>query len=345
MTDDNTVAPAGTSSFPHPPGQDPAIVTIITPVLNDWQSCSVLLQRIDALPPQPAGRFRILIVNDGSTLPMPPTLCAGLGRGCIGDVAVLELACNVGHQRAIALGLAWAAKAFAASHVVVMDSDGEDDPADIPRLLEALRKRPGAIVVAGRAQRSEGMRFRLGYAAYQLLFRMLVGEQIDFGNFSAFGPAVVQRLARMANTWNHLAATLLGSRVPLIRVPTRRAARYAGHSTMDMPTLIAHGLSALAVFSDRVFARLLLFASGLGAMVLVGGLVVLGIRLFTTLATPGWASTVTGALAILFVQAILICLVAAVQMLATRNQPGAQPASMLGLFVLGLHEIALPAAR
>jgi hypothetical protein len=186
------------------------------------------------------------------------------------------------------------------------------------------------------------VRFRLGYAVYQVLFRMLVGQLIDFGNFSAFGPAVVQRLARMPNTWNHLAATLLGSRVPLIRVPTQRATRYAGQSAMNMPALIAHGLSALAVFSDRVFARLLLFASVLGGMVLIGGLVVLGIRLFTTLATPGWASSVIGALAILFVQAILICLVAAVQMLATRNQPGAQPAALLALFVLRVRTLALP---
>ena len=269
-------------------------------------------------------------------------LCAGLGRGRVDEVAVLELACNVGHQRAIALGLAWVAKEFATSNVVVMDSDGEDDPADVPRLLGELRERPDAIVVAGRARRSEGVRFRAGYAAYQILFRMLVGLQIDFGNFSAFGPAVVQRLARMANTWNHLAATLLGARVPLIRVPTRRGVRYTGQSTMNMPALVAHGLSAFAVFPDRVFARLLVSASALVVMAVTGGLVVIGICVFTNLATPGWASTVLGALSILFVQAILICLVAAVQMLATRSQPGAQPAALLGLFVRRFAKVPFP---
>jgi glycosyltransferase involved in cell wall biosynthesis len=311
------------------------------PLLNDWQTCRTLLQQIDRIDPPGVNRLRVLIVDDGSTLPMAEDLCADLPQQRINDVFVLTLACNVGHQRAIALGLAWVATECADDYVVVMDSDGEDNPSDVVRLIEALSENPGRIVVAGRAERSEGVQFRLGYAAYQLLFRVLVGRQIDFGNFSAFGPAVVQRLARMSDTWNHLAATLLRSRVALVHVPTKRGTRYAGQSTMNVPALIAHGLSAFAVFSDYVFARLLLFASGLGLCVLAGGVAVIAIRLFTSMATPGWASTLVAAFSILFVQSILICLIASVQMLATRNQPGAQPAALLALFVRDLHRFPL----
>jgi hypothetical protein len=280
-------------------------------------------------------------VNDGSTLPWRDDLCAGIGAGRIGEVSILELTCNVGHQRAIALGIAAVARRDAGECVLVMDSDGEDDPADIPGLLEALGRRPDVIVVAGRGRRSEGLRFRLGYAAYQALFRVLVGKRIDFGNFSAFGPALVGRLSSMAETWNHLAATLLRSRVAVVTVPTRRAFRYAGQSAMNLPLLVAHGLSAFAVFSDYVFARLLMLASALGVFAVIGSVAVLTIRLATDFAIPGWASNIIGLFVVLFVQAILICLVAALQMLATRSQPGAQPAVLLDLFVRRTVHVAL----
>ena len=47
-------------------------------------------------------------------------------------IEVVTLACNLGHQRAIAVGLVevYCRKRFDA--VLVMDSDGEDAPADAP---------------------------------------------------------------------------------------------------------------------------------------------------------------------------------------------------------------------
>jgi hypothetical protein len=311
-----------------------ANVVIVAPVLNDWASARVLLERIDALPLPGIATVNVRLVDDGSTEPVPDDLCATLGAGCIDGVAVLTLVCNVGHQRAIALGIASIVQDHAAggAQVVVMDSDGEDDPSDIPHLLAMQRLRPDAIVVAGRSKRSEGIKFRLGYAAYQALFRILVGKRIDFGNFSTFGPAVARRLAGMGDTWNHLAAALLRSRVAIVTVPTERGRRYAGRSTMNLPALVAHGLSAFAAFSDHVFSRLLLFASLIGCFALLGGLSVILVRVCTNFAIPGWASVALGLFTTLFVQAILICLVAAVQMLAMRNQAGAQPRDLLGRF-------------
>ncbi len=314
-------------------------LVIVTPVLNDWESCRILLGNIDRLALPDGCRLSVLIVDDGSARTGDATLVLELGGGSIAAVDVVQLACNVGHQRAIALGISTAVTRKPGAFVLVMDCDGEDNPAEIPRLIQAIEGQTAAAVVAERARRSEGAKFRAGYAAYQALFRMLVGKRIDFGNFCLLGPDAAYRLAHMADTWNHLAATLLRARIRLISVPTDRTTRYAGQSSMNMPSLVAHGLSAFAVFSDHVFARLLLLASLIGVGVATIGIVVLCMRLFTDLATPGWASTVLGASAILFVQAILICLVAAVQMLATRSQPGAQPIALLPQFVRTIHTL------
>jgi polyisoprenyl-phosphate glycosyltransferase len=316
-------------------------VAIVTPVLNDWESCAILLKRIDDLTLPDVAALRVLIVDDGSVRPRPSDLTNRLGGGRVGAVSVLELVCNVGHQRAIALGVARIVASRSDEQVIVMDSDGEDDPADIPRLVAALRKTPDAGIVAGRIERSEGAGFRVGYAAYQVMFFALVGRRIDFGNFSAFGPALARRLSGMSETWSHLAATLLRSRVPLVTVPTRRGRRYAGQSSMNLPSLIAHGLSAFTVFSDHVFARLLLLAASIGSIAVLGSVVVIVIRLATDLAISGWATNAVSVFILLFVQAVLICLVGALQLLATRSQPSAQPSAMLPLFVCAEHWLAL----
>lgn len=91
-----------------PPAASAAVtnVVIVAPVLNDWPSVRVLLERIDRLILPGIGALRILLVDDGSTEPIPDDLGAKLGTGRIGGVTVLDLVCNVGHQRAIALGIA-----------------------------------------------------------------------------------------------------------------------------------------------------------------------------------------------------------------------------------------------
>ncbi len=85
----------------------PERLAIVTPVYNDWESLHELARRLDAM----AGRerdaaFDVIAVDDGSTAPLPDAFLADAGLAHLGRVDVLRLACNLGHQRAIALGLA-----------------------------------------------------------------------------------------------------------------------------------------------------------------------------------------------------------------------------------------------
>jgi polyisoprenyl-phosphate glycosyltransferase len=60
-------------------------------------------------------------VDDGSTEPIPDDLAASLELQEIRSVTLVKLKCNLGHQRAIAVGLARAAKTKADA-VVIMDA-------------------------------------------------------------------------------------------------------------------------------------------------------------------------------------------------------------------------------
>jgi hypothetical protein len=95
---------------------------------------------------------------------------------------------------------------------------------------------------------------------------------VRFGNFSVMPRELLERIVGSPQLWNHYAAAVIRSRVPYIGVPTARATRLGGRSKMNWPALTVHGLSALAVFSDIIGARLL-FGNALAGLGLAVGLV------------------------------------------------------------------------
>src|SRR5262249_16355137 len=100
---------------------------IIVPLLNDEAS---LITLIGELARELGDRMSVslLIVDDGS---IPPIDVAAL---CVLDGQVITLSRNLGHQKAIAIGLAYAVANSLADVFVVMDADGEDRPGDVRRL-------------------------------------------------------------------------------------------------------------------------------------------------------------------------------------------------------------------
>lgn len=299
-------------------------LVVLVPVCNDWTSLAMLLDALAAELDAHASasqRFRVLVVDDGSA--HGPSSEPRLGREwpAIESVDVLQLSCNVGHQRAIALGLAWAASELEFDGIVVMDGDGEDAPADVLRLIDAGRRNPGAVIFAGRSRRSEGPLFRLGYLVYKGLYRLMTGRRIAFGNFSLLPRDQVRRLVSTSAIWSHFAAGILHSGVPVASVPTARAGRLAGRSHMNYVSLIVHGLSAVSVHLESVAVRLLLITLVLFGAALTGLSIVVGIRLLTTLAIPGWASTLGMLLGLIGMQAMLMSLFLVFIILHARTQP------------------------
>jgi polyisoprenyl-phosphate glycosyltransferase len=294
-------------------------VVILTPVLDDWESFKALTAEIDNSFVGSDAHLEIIAVDDGSVVRFVPQAHTLMGRN-IHSLEVIHLAANLGHQRAIAVGLSLIAQRTDVDTVVIMDSDGEDRPADIGMLLANGRLYPNHIVLAQRARRSEGPAFRSGYYAYKFLFRLLTGRVMDFGNFCLLPINAVRSLVHTPDLWNNLAATVAHSRLPSIEVRTTRGTRLAGQSHMSLTGLVVHGLSAMSVYSDVIFVRLLIACGMVGLMILLSGLLVVLIRLFTNFGVPGWASAMVGDLLIIFMQAIVVAIATILMVLHSRSQ-------------------------
>lgn len=230
---------------------------VVSPMLHDTASFARVREEVRAACAESgwAEPIRFVVVDDS----------AGSDREVDqlrehDDVDVLTPPFNLGHQRAIVFGLRRIANDVADDDIVVtMDSDGEDQPSDVPRLVAAMTDRT-ALVVAERTERSESLSFRVMYVCFRLLFRLLTGTAVRSGNFAA------QRGHSLVTTIGHpsfdlcYSSTLLTLRRPMTKVPCARGTRFAGRSRMNRHSLIAHGIRMMLPFSERIAVRSLVAA-------------------------------------------------------------------------------------
>lgn len=294
-------------------------VRLVVPVFNDWVSCRCLLEELDQVAANLPVRVTVSLIDDGSI--DTPDFSGISSLSNLQNVEIVHLSVNLGHQRAIAIGICVAIEDDDSDAVLIMDADGEDSPHSIGKLLEAAAGKQNFCIVAKRRKRSENLTFRLSYLVYKYAFKLLTAKEISFGNFSLLSRNYAQRLVRIPDLWNNLPAAILRSRLPIHFIPIDRAKRYAGKSTMNFTSLVVHGLSGISVYADTIFVRMLLLTMGVAAVAAVSITVVLTLRLFFPVhATPGWATTVSFGMVILLVEIFSVTLSSILMLLNSRVQ-------------------------
>ena len=309
-------------------------ISIVCPVLDDWTSFMTLVQNLRNVFEGRNISLNVLAVDDGSRC-IPPSGSIQLPESAnITEISVLRLAVNLGHQRAIASGLVRVAARGNVDGVVVMDSDGEDRPEDVLALCSAAELDTDAVTFAQRTSRTESGVFRAGYLAYKVIFRLLTGSTISFGNFCFLPIAVVQRLVLLPDLWNNLPAAVIRSRFRYQAIPIKRGTRYDGVSKMNVSALIVHGMSAMSVYTDVIFVRLLVAAALAAIATVIGMFAVIMIRLFTNFYVMGWASTVFGDLLIILTQMLVMVVATTLLLLNGRSRRPFVPAIDSSRFVM-----------
>lgn len=271
-------------------------IVVVTPVFEDSDTATLLFRDLHA---QFGDSIYIVAVDDGSV--EAPLSTDPLHRNQLaGDVVRLRR--NVGHQRAIAVGLAYAVQNMSSQqNVVIMDSDGEDAPDGIPYLLYTLQSDSIDACVAERRRRSESLPFRLFYTLYKLLFSVMTGRIIRFGNFMALKKRAADRLVSMNELATHVGASLLASKLRVARTDVDRAKRYQGRSKMNFVGLCLHGFKAFMVFAEDVIVRVGISSATIAAGTVLGAFGALTLKVLG-FSTPGWFSIALGILLLIFLQ-------------------------------------------
>lgn len=290
-------------------------VCCVTPVFNDWESFDILRKKIAALALDGSDiSYNVIAIDDGSV--EQPSETSSWPE----SVSLVRLKVNVGHQRAIAVGLQYVfSEASNYDYYVVMDSDGEDLPEHLPHLVAAAREHEDSIVFAERNRRHESRTFKIGYFFYRLLFHFLTGQQISFGNFSIIPRKLLKKVVYQNHLWNHYSGSIIQSRIPFTKVSLDRGVRYRGKSKMNMNSLILHGLSSISVYFDVLSIRILRF-SLIGVVICGAGIAyILYQKLFTENAIPGWASSLILIISIIAIQLFSITAIVLLMQLSSRK--------------------------
>lgn len=210
--------------------------SIVVPCYNESASVPELIARVEAVMSSRGWQddFEIVFADDGST-DETPTLLAGIGRDK-SYVRTVRLRCNSGK----ALALMAAFRQVRGAVVVTMDGDLQDNPEDIPTLVDALDK--GFDMVSGHRQNRQDTLFRrLGSKVYNGTVRRMTGLDLHDMNcgFKAYRREVVESVVVFGHYHRYipLQAHLLGWKVgeaPVSNSPRRygqsryRAFRYEG---------------------------------------------------------------------------------------------------------------------
>jgi polyisoprenyl-phosphate glycosyltransferase len=318
-----------TGALPHRPLQ----LMVVMPLRDDWTSAAELIRRLDRAISCDVCTMEILLVDDASVERYDQNDFQ-TSFSSVRAIRRLRLRRNLGHQRAIAIGLVYVQQTTGCDAVIVMDADGEDTPDGVAQLLRAYFGTHGEkAIFAERSRRSESLQFRSFYFLYKLVHRCLTGMNVRVGNFSILPFAYLNTVAVMNELWNHYAAAIFRSKLPFTMVPIPRGTRIAGASRMNFVALVSHGLSAISVFGDVVGVRLLIASLAASLLAALGIVLVVMTKFLTTWAIPGWATYATGTLVIIMIQLITIATSFTFFVLSNRTNLGFVPVRDYLLFV------------
>ncbi|MBS1562962.1 MAG: glycosyltransferase [Bacteroidetes bacterium] len=271
---------------------------IVTPCFNEEQSVIIFLQRVEASLAEAGKPFHVIVVDDSSEDASLALLKDFRFNSPLFRLTVLKLKFNVGHQLAIYQGLLYASR-LDTKNIIIMDSDGEDDPNAI---LQVLGMDNYDIVEIKRGKRSEDFSFRLAYRFYKWIFHIITGKNMDYGNYCMISRGIVDRIAHTG--FLHLPAYLLKQKGRRAYITYDRGKRIRGESKLGMKGLLIHAFKSFIEFGEDLlllFLKLFILIS-IVLVLIVGNLVYQ--KFFAGTAIPGWFSTVAMELVILAV----ICL-------------------------------------
>ena len=241
-------------------------MSVVVPIYNDEEVIGELLRRLTAVMDSIAGDYEIILVDDGSKDRSWELMCTE--RSQRKRLRIARLSRNFGQQNAIAAGLSLTTKDL----IILMDSDLQDRPEDIPLLVDALKAEPEATMAIAQWEERKDSRMKI---AVSRLFQHVSNRITDIhtmprlGIFRVMKKSVVEELRRFPEKTATAVSLLYYIGNKYVAVPLKRDARFAGKSGYNLSKMLS--LTFARIFSFSMFPiRLVTY---LGAILCVGSMI------------------------------------------------------------------------
>jgi hypothetical protein len=226
----------------------------LIPVYNDWKSLNLLLKKIDLELKKKNYNPEILIINDASTI-KKKIIIKSLFK--IKKILILNIKKNIGSQKCIHLGLKHINQFKKKYIITIIDSDGEDDPKEINKMISLAIKNKDHIITSNRLARTESLIIRLSYKIHLIITFIITGQWISFGNYTCFNSKNIKKIIKNEDGCYAHPATVI-KHADIIRIFAKRNKRFFDKSKVNFVGLMFHSLRIISVFQKRIFFRSLI---------------------------------------------------------------------------------------
>jgi len=217
-------------------------VSVVVPVCNERDNIRPLIDEI-ATVMRAHGAFEIICVDDGSRDGTVDVLQAALDD--VAELRVVRHARNAGQSVAVLSGV----RAARGAWIATLDGDGQNDPADIPALIDARRRADADVrLIAGwRTTRHDSGSKRLGSRLANAVRRALLRDGTpDTGcGTKLFEREAFLQLPRFNHMHRYLPALFQRDGWRSISVPVNHRPRTCGRSKYGNLGRLWVGLSDL----------------------------------------------------------------------------------------------------
>ena len=201
----------------------------------------------------------------------------------------IKLSRNRGHQNALVAGLLNAD----GDAIISVDADLQDDLGAIESMVEAFASGNDIVYGVRESRRTDSFFKRFtaeGY--YRLLAAMGVDLVFNHADYRLMSRRAIEALRSYPEVNLFLRGIIPQMGYPSTSVYYDRAERYAGESKYPLRKMLSFAWQGITSFSVLPLRMI----TGLGLLISLGSIGVslwaIGVRLFTSEAIPGWASTV-----------------------------------------------------
>ena len=241
-------------------------LSVVVPIYNDQEVIDELLHRLTAVLHEIVSDYEIILIDDGSQ--DGSWRLMNEARAQYKHLRIARLSRNFGQQNAIAAGLSLTTKEL----IVLMDSDLQDRPEDIPVLIDALLADDEATMAIAQWEERKDSRMKISVSR---LFQRVSNRITDIhqmprlGIFRVMKKSVVDELRRFPERTATAVSLLYFIGHKYVAVPLKRDARFAGKSGYNLRKMLA--LTFARIFSFSMFP--IRMVTYLGALLCVGSMI------------------------------------------------------------------------
>jgi dolichol-phosphate mannosyltransferase len=248
------------------------VLSVVVPVRNEERSVELLYDEVQAALDPLGGEWEAVLVDDGSTDGSFSALTRLHARAA--NVRVVRLRRNFGKAAALAAGF----RLSRGDVIVTLDADGQDDPAEIPRLLAKLDE--GFDLVSGwKTKRRDPWRRRLLSRIFNSVTGRISGIRLHDMNsgLKAYRAGVVRGMPLYGELHRFIPVLAHYRGFRVAELPVNHRPREHGRSRYGLERYLRGFFDLLTVtFMGRYRHRPLHLFGGLGlALGLVGFLICL----------------------------------------------------------------------